>query len=440
MRSRAALLGSALLLAVAAPISAGAQSAPGLGNNDPHCNGGRGFHYTSPWYSVESLGVAVTSRGVTLIDYTSANPSTENPLGEYTILAVSRGCTLDRRFGTDGVLRPRLPDGGLHRGFGVGGSVVPASHGGFFVLVSGAHDSWLGEFNARGGLVRRFGHRGWAHLPERPGLFGDKSITDAYQAPSGLIYVGGDQGASHATTRVFVMALRPDGRLDTAFGTDGVVHVLPRMTEGGGLLVQPDRSIAVVGWLGGGGCGDDQIAWLTPSGRHERAVDAAYDRGGTFPLTSCFWGDEFVDAAGGVGAVGVVTSIPGVRGSGPPLSAIEGLTPSAQPDPAFGSGGLTRFSTPSESSWQNSAATLGDGDVAYASTGSRYVYLQAFSSRGHLYRDLGRRGHARLKCVATTPSYTSLCTSSGVVAGPRPDDATIALGVGRHVALFELIA
>ena len=440
VRLRSALLGIALLVGVTAPSSAGAQSTPGLGNNDPHCNGGRGFHYTSPWYSVEGLGVAVTSRGVTLIDYTSSHPSTENPLGDYTILAVSRGCTLDRNFGTDGILRPRLPDSSLCSGFGVGGSVVPSSHGGFFVLASGAHDSWLGEFNARGGLVRRFGHGGWAHLPERPGLFGDKSISDAYQAPSGLIYVGGNQGASHATNRIFVMALRPDGRLDTGFGTDGVVHVLPMMTEGGGLLVQPDGSIAVVGWLGGGGCGDDQIAWLTPSGRHERAIDATYDRGGTFPLTSCFWGDEFLDAAGGVGAVGVVTSLPGVRGSGTADSAIEGLSPNAQLDPDFGSAGMTRFSTPSRSSWQNAAASLGNGDIAYASTGSRYVYLQAFSPSGHLYRDFGRWGHTRLKCIATTPNYTSLCTSSGVVAGPRPNDATIALGVGRRIALFELIA
>jgi hypothetical protein len=127
-------------------------------------------------------------------------------------------CELDRGYGTNGTmaitfpsgLRPahpppdEQPEGLSYRYAGA------ASSGGAFLAGDYEGEAVVGEVTRRGTLDRSFGDDGWVRLP-----FGGAPPKAILQERSGQIILDGNPAIS---SKAWVAALSPRGRLDTTFG------------------------------------------------------------------------------------------------------------------------------------------------------------------------------------------------------------------------------
>jgi hypothetical protein len=241
--------------------------------SDPLCNGGRGVRLRIPtwrWPDGETgtadAKSATIAGGSTLIAFSSLSAGGTS----YAVLhSLTRGCALDREFGTDGTATVRVPSSLLathlpqYRGLGgLWVEVVAARIGGGAILAGSYRREWVvGEITAHGQLDRAFGDGGWSKLPF------EGSVQQVLQEPSGRIIVGAQENGSGCCTKLWAAALSAHGQLERTFGGHGRVE-LPTGSNSNiaSLRLEPTGQILV--GVGGGhmGCWYTKLAMLTPSG------------------------------------------------------------------------------------------------------------------------------------------------------------------------------
>jgi hypothetical protein len=411
-------------------VSVGASAATrGLGNIDTRCNDGHGLLIRAPHGDVSDLLTTETSTGVTIVGFDTVTPSDGTQVDPETYYAVGPDCRLDHRFGTQGIIRPRLPGNGKDL-YVVG--LAPGLDGHFFLLASGPAQWLIGEFNATGSLDVAFGSHGWVSLvpPGADTGYRYPYPQDLVQEPNGLIVVTGENARPHADVASFVYELFANGAVDRTFGHDGHARVLPEIAYADDLFVQPDGSIAVTGVLGGGGCFDMQINWLEPDGSRDVARDANFNRSRSFPSTYGFNGADFVDASGGVGVIGSEEPCGSTAATARSYDAAEALTPDGTVDRGFGNHGTTYFSMPNPAASDTSAVSLPNGDVILESVSGSTSYVQDFTSAGIPIRAFGHRDTLR---IATAPAAWGY--SASVLAGARGD--FVVVFPANHVVTIE---
>jgi hypothetical protein len=287
---------------------------------------------------------------------------------------------------------------------------------------------WVGEFSAKGAVVRSFGTHGWTSMLP-PGGSSDfyPWLQDVSQSNTGMIYVAGNNAQSHAGTVGYIAALLPNGRLDRAFGTAGFTAVLPQMTYVGPMFLQPNGTIAVTGWLGGGGCGVTEIAWVSTDGAPARWMDRNYDAAHGYPLKWCFGGVAFADAEGGVGLAGSNFSLQGPQPSLP--TRIEALTDAGTVDPAFGDAGNASYRIPVV----DGVAITHGGDVVLLGIQTGRVTLVDFSWNGLPVRGFGRNDFVDL-------AYNSRFNGNVLVLPGPQNDVTVVIQSPNAITVHEFAA
>jgi hypothetical protein len=348
-----------------------------------------------------------------------------------TYYAVGPDCRLDHRFGTQGIIRPRLPGNGNGNDVYVVG-LAPGLDGHFFLLASGPTQWLIGEFNATGSLDVAFGNQGWVSLvpPGADAGYLYPSPSDLVQEADGIIVVTGENARPHADVVSFVYELFANGAVDRSFGHHGHARVLPEIAYASHLFVQPDGSIAVTGFLGGGGCFDMPINWLEPDGSRDVAKDANFNRSRSFPTAFGFNGADFVNTSGGVGIIGSVERCGYTASTTRSYDAAEALTPDGTVDRSFGNRGTTYFSMPNPAAGDTSAVSLPNGDIILESYSGSTTYVQDFTSAGIPILAFGHRDTLR---IATAPSTWGYAAS--VLAGARGD--FVVVFPANHVVTIE---
>ncbi len=192
------------------------------------------------------------------------------------------------------VLHAVLPNCQADDGFGVHGTatvglavhstsavinVIEATTDGKVLLGGGiGPDLVVGRLLADGRLDTGFANAGWARLksPARPptGMFSGYAISSLAFGPSGLIYLGGNDGTAHCCVEDFVGALSPSGALDRSFGDAGWV-VLPTLDGSYDTEIFPGTSgVLVMGFVMYTGCGGPVLVRLDERGHLDKTFDA----------------------------------------------------------------------------------------------------------------------------------------------------------------------
>ena len=234
--------------------------------------------------------------------------------------------------------------------------------------------------------------------------------------PDGRILVVGRSGeASTGQAQAAVARLNPDGTLDASFGSGGsVLNAIP-----GGMRSQPfaaDVDSAGRILLAGQRDGKFVVARLSPSG----APDSSWGTGGVAQID--FPGVREGEAS----SAGAVRALPGggvlVGGFAEETLALARLTDGGTPDPAFGAGGLSVASPPAAAS-ATVIELLPDGRFLVAGPGDNVnggeLFVARFAANGQPDPSFGRGGFALGTNIgAATQLFLS------------PGDGTI-LAVGR---------
>jgi uncharacterized delta-60 repeat protein/MYXO-CTERM domain-containing protein len=181
-------------------------------------------------------------------------------------------------------------------------------------------------------------------------LLGQAIVYDFAQQPDGKVVAAGvarGAGPEHGV----VFRLLPDGTLDKAFGTDGVVRLTGSeyaMDEADSAVLDRDGRIAVAGRRGSG----TVVVRLLPSG----APDTSFGGSGGFGPT--FSGPRLLYAVPGGGYRLLVshTAEPGK----PARCRVQAVTASGQVDAGYGDGGLSQLDA-IPAGWCNSAAVDASG-------------------------------------------------------------------------------
>jgi uncharacterized delta-60 repeat protein len=129
-----------------------------------------------------------------------------------------------------------------------GDKIVVAGHA-FLDFAADTSDIALLRYNADGTPDMGFGTNG--AVVTNLGAFDNAFSVALYPDPDNRIVVSGNTG-SGAAVRAVVLRFTPGGALDTTFGTGGIVTTSPTgpstAASANAVLVQPDRSVVVVGY------------------------------------------------------------------------------------------------------------------------------------------------------------------------------------------------
>jgi hypothetical protein len=318
-----------------------------------------------------TLVASVLGNGVLLVGASSA-PGHQ---AVFTLHAYLKNCAPDVGFGRHGLTRITYP---VTQTYSFVEAMAPAAGGG--VLLAGENGTaWVvGRLGPNGLLDAAFGDHGWAKLqpPQVPGSAGQVPtgpvVTSVVQAPSGRIYVGGNNGDAHCCVQSLVAGLTPTGHPDPAFGHNGWVDVFSPGSYQADLLVQPGGDLLVLGDIVFTGCGGPVLAMLTPDGTPVRTFDASASQslgvlekaGGLLVAT------VYPRAGGGIGLVGNESSSCATGGTPERFGVAAVLGQSGVLDPTFGAGGQARFGF-------DNAATVW---VVPTRSGGTGVWLQPFQT------------------------------------------------------------
>jgi len=312
------------------------------------------------------------------------------------------------------VLHAVLPDCQPDQGFGVHGTdavslavhsatavidVVEATSDGKVLLGGGiGPDLVVGRLLADGRLDTGFGAAGWARLqsPARPptGMFSGYAISSLALGPSGMIYLGGNDGTAHCCVEDFVGALSPSGGLDHSFGNAGWA-ILPALDGSYDTEIFPGASgILVMGFVMFTGCGGPVLARLDGRGRLDETFDATVRRSlASATARYVLIGPALYSRPGGGFALvgdliptGCQSPAPKLVGKGLAL----GLRENGSIDPSFGTAGRTGFTySGSSGTW---AVPLPDGSTVVVTDevpegdygAPRTLKVRELSAGGHL--------------------------------------------------------
>ncbi len=131
-----------------------------------------------------------------------------------------------------------------------GDKIVVAGHA-FVDFAADTSDIALLRYNADGTPDTGFGTNGTGAVVTNLGAFDNAFSVALYPDPDNRIVVSGNTGSGAAVSAA-VLRFTPGGALDLSFGTGGIVTTTPRgpstTASANVVLVQPDRSIVVVGY------------------------------------------------------------------------------------------------------------------------------------------------------------------------------------------------
>jgi hypothetical protein len=235
---------------------------------DPTCNHGRGAMLSlPPWLSAPgSTAVTLLPDGATLVALSSFLGTTA------AIYALTKSCSPDASFGTDGIEQVALGDSAHPRHLALD-AMIPAVGGGVIVAGQSA-DRWLvGRLDPNGQVDSTFGSDGWALLPW------EGAAAAIVQEPSGRIIVGGNTDTP-SCCRSSVSELSRQGALVTSFGAGGEAPVAS--IHDGGLsrvAIGYRGAILALTWGGNFGCWTTLVSALTPLGQPVPSFEQRFVQG-----------------------------------------------------------------------------------------------------------------------------------------------------------------
>jgi hypothetical protein len=137
----------------------------------------------------------------------------------------------------------------------------------------------VGRLLGDGRIDTSFGSDSWMRFrpPEKPVAVSNApgyQATSISQAPSGMVFVGANDGQAHCCVESFVSELTPRGILVGSFGERGSV-ALPQLQGSYTTSVFPQATgVLVAGQYEGMGCGGPMIVRLNGTGGLDRAFDS----------------------------------------------------------------------------------------------------------------------------------------------------------------------
>lgn len=294
------------LLGVGYASGAG-KTAGTLGQFDASCNGGRGIQLHPPDISDLQNGYAVALRGGdVLFGFSYMPPTYRNQAPRIILEAVRSNCTIDPKFGVNGVLHLKWPGDYL-------GNVdaIAQSRDGGALIFGGSNEHLIAtEIDSTGQPVRSFGRNGWLirKLPDwSPEVASSPYTASLLQEPNGTILMGSDNGCSHGCTVPRVYAFSSAGQLRWTYAPNSTQtsRVLPMGSEVGQLIPLASGTIVIVAPLTFAGCGSLELAALNQRGRLEPAITSNLQRSvEKLRPNSYNGGTGYLDSAGGAGIFG----------------------------------------------------------------------------------------------------------------------------------------
>jgi uncharacterized delta-60 repeat protein len=247
---------------------------------------------------------------------------------------------LDRSFSADGAV---LTDFG---GFEDASAVVVQPDGKLVAagtaFVGGNRDFALARYHPDGRLDTSFGSGGLV-LTDFGDWTDDGAASLAIQ-PDGKLVAAGFSNAGRPGDFDFALArYNPDGGLDTSFGVGGKLRTFFGGNSEGAdaLVIQPDGKIVAAGFSDGGSPGDSDfaLARYNPDGR----LDTSFGFGGT--LRTSFGGDSESAKALVIQPDGKLVAAGFSNGGGADDFdfAVARYNPDGSLDPSFGGGGFRTF-------------------------------------------------------------------------------------------------
>jgi uncharacterized delta-60 repeat protein len=244
--------------------------------------------------------------------------------GDFALARYNPDGSLDSSFGSGGKVTTDF--GGFDSAFGVAlqadGKIVAAGQG------ASSGDFALARYNPDGSLDPTFGSGGKVTTDFAPF---EAATAVTIQADGKIVTTGSTSSGDFALLRY-----KPDGSLDTSFGSGGIVSTTFGFASafGGALALQPDGKIIAAGRAGT----DFLLARFNPA---DGSLDSSFGSGGI--ATTSFGGAVF-DAAFGVVLQpnGKIVAAGGTFNSfSPPAAdfALARYMPDGSLDSSFGSGG-----------------------------------------------------------------------------------------------------
>lgn len=333
--------------------------------------------------------------------------------------------TLDPTFGTRGTVTTTVP------GVQVGASDVALLDDQSIVAVGGAlagagPDFAIARYRPDGSLDPAFGTGGLVVTgwPAAPGAAGAQGVAVA--AGNRIVVVGTAGLGGGNDIGVAVARYRPDGSLDPAFGIGGkVVTSVSPVGDGGAnaVAIQPDGKIVAVG---GGNDQDGNADFMAVRYLPDGRMDTSFANNGV-ALVPIPGGDANASAVALQPDGGIVLAGTAVGpGDAGQQFAVARLTPRGAPDPRFGSDGvvLAQF-RPGEDKGGAQAVVLGrDGRLVVAGVGETSAGLAAFGLM-RLLAD-GRLDTAFGTGGKVLTEFDGESVASRVVT--RPDGGMVAVG------------
>jgi uncharacterized delta-60 repeat protein len=201
-----------------------------------------------------AMGPAIALQSGGKIIAAGASGSLASPPMDAVLVRYNTNGTLDTSFGSAGTGMV-FTDIGSSNNFAnavavqtPGDKIVVAGHA-FVDFAADTSDIALLRYNADGTPDTGFGTSG--AVVTNLGAFDNAFSVALYPDPDNRIVVSGNTGSGAAVSAA-VLRFTPNGALDTTFGTGGIVTASPTgpsaAASANAVLVQPDRSVVVVGY------------------------------------------------------------------------------------------------------------------------------------------------------------------------------------------------
>jgi hypothetical protein len=368
-------------------------------------------------------------------------PTGSGRLSTLDLHALNTNCSPDRAFGTRGVARIPFP---MAMSAVEPIDAMATETNGDILLAggSGGYPWTIGRLLPNGHTDDGFGTKGWVAIspppsvvrPDRP------EATSIAETGTGMIVVGGNDGAALCCSRAYVVELTPTGQVNDSFGQDGSVQVLLEAQYLPQVDPQPSGDIVVTGVDQGMECGATTMTILDSSGQAVPADEANLtETAQRLEPNQFFAGTGFQfsdDSFGLVGTGGANCDLPPGPRRG--FGVVERLLPDGALDLSYGSQGHAYF--PAMQSTRAWAVPTRQGGVVvigeeFGSITSRSTAFQVtgISPQGILDSRFGRHGQVQL----VSPSQFS--GDEAVTTGPR-GDIVLVLGSKRGAKVVFLTA
>ena len=313
----------------------------------------------SPTNFAGAAAVAVQPGGKIVVAGTSTPPRTGNVGSEFTLLRYNANGSLDTSFGSGGVTTTVIPEPGHKDWDAVAAALAVLPDGD--ILVAGSA-SWtdganlsssfaLARYTSGGALDPTFGKGGIVQT-----AFGKANVQLAGIAvqPDGKIVASGSgYGSGHGNdfNTIALARYKPNGSLDSSFGTAGKVTTPHALDYQGGPPALQNGKIVVAG------DDDMELPVLARYGTNGR-LDATFGDQGfatiSGPLVASTPPAVFAQKNGAI-----LLDLPGATGGTEAMDALVRFTSSGRVDPSFGTAGVALL----PSSGSTSLEVEADGKV-----------------------------------------------------------------------------